>query len=140
MERLSTPPIANVAHCLARTVTPSLSTHAGDPELAWARTNVGYFALDAVWHAIHAGADPATFRTVPERQELAVVMDPADRYEWELNVVSWETPVYVAAVSRSAGLSYHDLARCDLQESQAGFPDFLDDIVTMMDRAMREEG
>ena len=126
MERPSTPPIAAADHCLARTVTFSLPTHAGDPELAWAQTNVG--------------ADPATFRTVPERQELAVVMDPADRYEWELNVVSWETPVYVAAVSRSAGLSYHDLARCDLQESQAGFPDFLDDIVTMMDRAMREEG
>jgi len=140
MERLSTPPIANVAHCLARTVTPSLSTHAGDPELAWARTNVGYFALDAVWHAIHAGADPATFRTVPEWQEMAVVMDPAGRYEGELYVASWETPAYGAAVSSSGGLSHPDLAPCDLQERQAGFPDVLGDMVTTIDRAMEEEG
>jgi len=126
MERPSTPPIAAADHCLARTVTLGLSTNAGDPELAWAQTNVG--------------ADPATFRTVPKWQEMVVVMDPADRYEWEPYVASWETPAYVAAVSRSGGLSHPDLAPCDLQERPAGFPDFLGDMVTMIDRAMREEG
>ena len=125
MERPSTPPIVAADHCLARTVTFILPTHAGDPELAWAQTNVG--------------ADPATVRTVPERQELAVVMDPADHYEWELNVASWATPAYVAAVSRSGGLSHPDLAPCDLQERPAGSPDFQDDMVTMMARTMREE-
>ncbi len=126
MERPSTSPIATADHCLARTVTRGLSTNAGVPKLAWAQKNVG--------------ADPATFRTVPEWQELAVVMDPADRYEWELNVASWATPAYVAAVSRSGGLRHSDLAPCDPQERPAGFPNFLGDMVTMIDQAMREEG
>ncbi len=91
-------------------------------------------ALDALWHAIHGSADPATFGFAPEPRELAVAMDPADRYAWAMYFQEWETPVHVVATARSAGLSHRDL-----QVRQAGFPDVLDDMVAMMDRASTGE-
>ncbi len=105
-------------------------------------------ALDAVWHAIHGGADPATFGFAPEQRELAVTMDLVARYNRELSFVACETPAfaacetpaYVAALARSAGLSRGDLARRDLQARRAGLADVLDSMMAMMDGAAWGEG
>lgn len=197
MERPSTPPIVT-AHSRAHTVTRSLPSNAGVPELAcvghlvaplspthlarltrldhatgwpdtppasshtyqvevcdprgtvesctadarpWAGVAGAYDCpLDAVWHAIHGGADPATFGFAPEQRELAVTMDLVARYNRELSFAAWETPAYVAALARSAGLSHGDLACRDLQARRAGFADVLDSMVAMMDGAAWGEG